>query len=378
MNFMNLQHSFCVSNVQIKIFNQNNVQFNTILIGNASSISIVDKNYFNSSTLLSNFEDAKHLIRMIQLNKYAIPDAIFVNIPISMPELEDFGMFIDTFPRLKNIPLIYCSRNVTLKDFSFLKLSEFVDEVVDLESFGVDLYKKISFLKKVKNHPPAPFLRRSDHIEQASKFMSDGYVLKRAMDILVSATILLLCFPIFILIAIAIKLESKGPVFYNALRAGRKYKVFKFHKFRSMVVDAEAQVNEMGHLNQYSSDQKGVTFLKIQNDPRVTKVGKFLRKTSLDELPQMFNVLKGDMSLVGNRPLPLREAETLVTNDYIERFMAPAGITGLWQITKKGKPNMTIEERVDLDIVYAQRSNLLNDFKIILKTPAALIQNFDN
>ena len=84
------------------------------------------------------------------------------------------------------------------------------------------------------------------------------------------------------------------------------------------------------------------------------------------------------MSLVGNRPLPLREAEAMVTNSYVERFMAPAGITGLWQITKKGKPNMTIEERVDLDIVYAQRSNLINDFKIMIKTPAALIQNVDN
>jgi lipopolysaccharide/colanic/teichoic acid biosynthesis glycosyltransferase len=375
---MNTPHSFTDSNVQINSSNHNIAQLSTILIGSNSLTLTVDKNYFKPNTLLSNFTDAKHLIRMIQVDKHAIPDAIFVNTPLSMPELEDFGLFIKSFPRLKNIPLIYCSSNVSLKDFSFLKSSELVDEVVDLETFGFDLYKKISFLKKVKNHPPSPFLRRMDHIEIASKFMADGYVLKRAMDILVSATILILCLPIFILIAIAIKLESKGPIFYNALRAGRKYKVFKFHKFRSMVVDAESLIEKMSHLNQYASGEKSVAFLKIQNDPRVTKVGKFLRKTSLDELPQMFNVLKGDMSLVGNRPLPLREAESLVTNEYIERFMAPAGITGLWQITKKGKPNMTIEERVDLDIVYAQRANLVNDFKIMLKTPAALIQSVDN
>lgn len=375
---MNTPHSFTDSNVQINSSNHNIAQLSTILIGSSSSLLTVDKNYFKPNTLLSNFTDAKHLIRMIQIDKHAIPDAIFVNTPLSMPEFEDFGLFIKSFPRLKNIPLIYCSSNVSLKDFSFLKSSELVDEVVDLETFGFDLYKKISFLKKVKNHPPSPFLRRMDHIEIASKFMADGYVLKRAMDILVSATILILCFPIFLLIAIAIKLESKGPIFYNALRAGRKYKVFKFHKFRSMVVDAESLIEKMSHLNQYASGEKSVAFLKIQNDPRVTKVGKFLRKTSLDELPQMFNVLKGDMSLVGNRPLPLREAEAMVTNSYVERFMAPAGITGLWQITKKGKPNMTIEERVDLDIVYAQRSNLINDFKIMLKTPAALIQSVDN
>jgi lipopolysaccharide/colanic/teichoic acid biosynthesis glycosyltransferase len=375
---MNTPHSFTDSNVQINSSNHNIAQLSTILIGSSSSLLTVDKNYFKPNTLLSNFTDAKHLIRMIQIDKHAIPDAIFVNTPLSMPELEDFGLFIKSFPRLKNIPLIYCSSNIMLKDFSFLKSSELVDEVVDLETFGFELYKKISFIKKVKNHPPSPFLRRLDHIENASKFMADGYFFKRAMDILVSATILILCLPIFILIAIAIKLESKGPIFYNALRAGRKYKVFKFHKFRSMVVDAESLIEKMSHLNQYASGEKSVAFLKIQNDPRVTKVGKFLRKTSLDELPQMFNVLKGDMSLVGNRPLPLREAEAMVTNSYVERFMAPAGITGLWQITKKGKPNMTIEERVDLDIVYAQRSNLINDFKIMLKTPAALIQSVDN
>ena len=97
-----------------------------------------------------------------------------------------------------------------------------------------------------------------------------------------------------------------------------------------------------------------------------------------EESFKIFNVLLGDMSLVGNRPLPLKEAESLVTNDYVERFLAPAGITGLWQISKKSKPNMTAEERVDLDIVYARKSNFFNDLKIILKTPSALFQNVDN
>jgi lipopolysaccharide/colanic/teichoic acid biosynthesis glycosyltransferase len=145
-----------------------------------------------------------------------------------------------------------------------------------------------------------------------------------------------------------------------------------------MVMDAESLIENVSHLNQYGEGGKQSSFLKIKNDPRVTKVGKFLRKTSLDELPQMLNVLKGDMSLVGNRPLPLREAESLVTNEYVERFMAPAGITGLWQVTKKEKPNMTAEERIDLDIVYAQKFNLISDLKIMMKTPAALFQNVDN
>lgn len=354
------------------------LQLSCIFLGNLNADLSLDNNFFAPNIVLSSFAEAKHLVHMIQVNKHAIPDAIFITLPLSIEELEDFGSFLRSFPRLRNIPLIYCSKNIRIKDFSFLKSSELVDDVIDLDAFGMELYKKVSFLKKVKNHPPAPYFSRLDRLEKATDFMSNGYVLKRLFDIIFASVILILSLPIFVLIAIAIKLDSKGPIFYNALRAGKKYKIFKFHKFRSMVVDAEEQVQKMAHLNQYEEASNGVTFLKIKNDPRVTKVGKFLRKTSLDELPQMFNVLKGDMSLVGNRPLPLREAESLTTNNYIERFMAPAGITGLWQITKKGKPNMTAEERIDLDIVYAQRGNLISDLKIMIKTPAVLFQNVDN
>jgi lipopolysaccharide/colanic/teichoic acid biosynthesis glycosyltransferase len=115
-------------------------------------------------------------------------------------------------------------------------------------------------------------------------------------------------------------------------------------------------------------------FFKIDNDPRITRVGTFLRKTSLDELPQLINVLLGDMSLVGNRPLPLYEAATLTTDDWAARFMAPAGITGLWQIKKRGQKDMSVEERINLDIVYAKRNNFMYDLWIIANTPYALIQ----
>ena len=249
---------------------------------------------------------------------------------------------------------------------------------MDVYSIGDKLYKKVAFLKKVKNYPPAPYFKRMDNIEKATEFMKSGQFVKRLLDIIFALTILMLCLPIFIVIAIAIKIDSKGPVFFKSLRAGKNYKIFKFYKFRTMVMGADTMNDEFFHLNQYSSNDKGISFLKIQNDPRVTRVGKFLRKTSLDEIPQMLNVLIGDMSLVGNRPLPLKEAESLVTNDYVERFLAPAGITGLWQISKKSKPNMTAEERVDLDIVYARKSNFFSDLKIILKTPSALFQNVDN
>jgi lipopolysaccharide/colanic/teichoic acid biosynthesis glycosyltransferase len=144
-----------------------------------------------------------------------------------------------------------------------------------------------------------------------------------------------------------------------------------------MEVNADKKIEALAHLNQYNSNGAGPKFFKLSNDPRVTRVGKFLRNSSLDELPQLFNVIKGDMSLVGNRPLPLYEAATLTTNEFVERFMAPAGITGLWQIKKRGKAEMSIEERISLDISYARKFNLLYDLWIMANTPGALLQKSD-
>ena len=143
-----------------------------------------------------------------------------------------------------------------------------------------------------------------------------------------------------------------------------------------MEVNADKKVEALLHLNQYA-DNKAANFFKISNDPRITRVGRFLRNTSLDELPQLFNVIKGDMSLVGNRPLPLYEASTLTTNEFVERFMAPAGITGLWQIKKRGQAEMSCEERINLDISYARKSNMLYDLWIMANTPKALLQKSD-
>jgi lipopolysaccharide/colanic/teichoic acid biosynthesis glycosyltransferase len=142
-----------------------------------------------------------------------------------------------------------------------------------------------------------------------------------------------------------------------------------------MVVDADKKMEEMTHLNQYNATEGGgPVFFKVSNDPRITKVGAFLRNTSLDELPQLINVLLADMSLVGNRPLPLYEAQTLTTDEWAARFMAPAGITGLWQIKKRGQDDMSVEERIGLDIDYANRNNFMYDLWIMANTPTALLQ----
>jgi lipopolysaccharide/colanic/teichoic acid biosynthesis glycosyltransferase len=200
-------------------------------------------------------------------------------------------------------------------------------------------------------------------------------ILKRSFDILVSLTALFLLSPLFFLIALAIRIESKGPTFYISKRAGRGYRIFDFFKFRTMFTGAESRVQELSHLNQYSEEKKKEpTFFKFNNDPRVTKVGEFLRNTSLDELPQLLNVLMGDMSLVGNRPLPLYEAATLTTDQCAQRFLAPAGMTGLWQIKKRGREDMSVEERISLDIDYANKYNFMYDLWIMANTPSAIIQ----
>lgn len=241
---------------------------------------------------------------------------------------------------------------------------------------------------------------------------------KRVFDIMLSLMLLTFLAPFLLLIAIIIKLESKGPIFYISKRVGTGYKVFDFYKFRTMYSDADKRLEQLSSLNQYkakpgmdippvqqrckecemlnksceqvlyldrsviceklfmvhNADQEPA-FIKFANDPRITKFGKILRNTSLDELPQFFNVLKGDMSFVGNRPLPLYEAEKLTTDQFTLRFMAPAGITGLWQVSKRGgKGEMSHEERIELDNEYARNLSLIKDVQILLKTVPAMFQ----
>lgn len=136
-----------------------------------------------------------------------------------------------------------------------------------------------------------------------------------------------------------------------------------------MIVDAETKITDLLHMNTYDDN-----FVKIKSDPRITKVGRYIRRISLDELPQFFNVLLGDMSVVGNRPLPVYEAKKLIAENKKDRFEAEAGITGLWQISKR-KDSMSSSERIDLDTYYAKRNSLYLDLKILIRTPISAIQN---
>lgn len=242
---------------------------------------------------------------------------------------------------------------------------------------------------------------------------------KRAFDIFFSGMAILCLSPLLIFTALAIRIESKGPIIYKSKRVGSNYQIFDFLKFRSMYTDADKHLKDFNALNQYQEEEQDIwgeeeepeaelnenadeeeillisddfviteedyihkkskeksnAFVKLENDPRITKIGRFIRKYSIDELPQLINILKGDMSIVGNRPLPLYEAELLTSDEHIDRFMGPAGLTGLWQVEKRGEAGkLSAEERKQLDITYAKTFSFWLDIKIILKTVTAFVQ----
>src|SRR6185437_6487479 len=234
-----------------------------------------------------------------------------------------------------------------------------------------DLHERLNFLVKFKLVKPK-LMEISQEVDMEYRIPLG----KRLIDIFISGTMLLLLSPIMLAIVIAIKLSSKGPIIYKSKRVGTGYKVFNFYKFRSMRTDADKLLVELSTQNQYAIENEGtkVAFVKIKDDPRVTKLGNFLRNSSLDELPQLFNILLGNMSLVGNRPLPVYEAEMLTSNEWSMRFLGPAGLTGLWQITKRGKSDMSELERKKLDNYYATNYSLWLDLKILVRTVPAMLQ----
>ena len=328
----------------------------------------------------------------------------------------------------KSIYIILLTHNLTDEDRQHYKRCG-INDTLDAGASITEFNKKISFIAD----------RETSFFDEAQpKFRMLKFkipVWKRVFDIVFSLIAIILLSPVFILTAIAIRLESKGPVIFKSKRVGTNYTIFNFLKFRSMYVDAEERLKEVAKEvgNQYAEkkepqqEEHTITaplgleaemmmmdmgmasdmmisddevmlvgddyvvsesdytkekkeeienaFVKIENDPRITKVGKFIRNTSIDELPQLFNILKGDMSIVGNRPLPLYEAEKLTVDKSIDRFMAPAGLTGLWQVEERGKGGMmSAEERKQLDILYGQTYNFMLDMKIIFRTLTAFIQ----
>ena len=329
--------------------------------------------------------------------------------------------------KCRNVYIILMTDTMSQEDRNvYMKCG--INDTIHQEASVTELNKKIQFISEREN------ILFDDEAPKYGILKFKIPIWKRMFDIIFSSVAIIILSPVFILTAIAIKLESKGPILFKSKRVGTNYTIFDFLKFRSMYTDAEQRLSELSKdRNQYAEtndkeeskatitaplgDQAEMSmmdmglesgmmigdeeimlvgddfvvaesdfakkkeeeinnaFVKIENDPRVTKVGRFIRKYSIDELPQLFNILKGDMSIVGNRPLPLYEAEKLTADSSIDRFMAPAGLTGLWQVEERGKGgNMSAEERKQLDITYGQTYSFILDMKIIFRTLTAFVQ----
>ena len=345
----------------------------------------------------------------------------------------DFCVFVERQDILTDIPTItqlhkmYPALYIILiseplrKEEKIPYLRAGIDCMISKKTSKEDMQKLLSVVIDFKEKEKS---RKDNPISSLAEFHLP--VWKRSFDILVTGSAILCLSPILITTALAILFESRGKVVYKSKRVGSNYKIFDFYKFRSMYADADKRLAEYQKLNQYTkkiadeelfdsssaaedplqatsgnieqdillfSDnlstsendylktkrtERSNAFFKLENDPRITRVGHFIRKYSIDELPQLFNILKGDMSVVGNRPLPLYEAELLTSDEYVNRFMAPAGLTGLWQVEKRGGAGkMSAEERKLLDIKYAKEFSFRMDMMIIIKTFTAFIQKED-
>jgi len=328
---------------------------------------------YESANQLSTFENSFSAFQWLENTAENAPEELPTAIICDYSFLRDenflFAENLKNNSILRTLPFLVICREHCFDGIESLSLG--IDDVYHFPVNWDVLEQRIQFLQEYK-----PLYQSSMEVDEAIPQVKIPPA-KRAFDILIALAAIIGLSPIWIAIAIAIKLESKGPIIYKSSRVGTGYQVFDFLKFRSMRQNADKEIQNMKHMSQYDNgkDGKGPLFLKFANDPRITRVGKLIRKTSLDEMPQLINVLKGEMSIVGNRPLPLYEAKELTQDAWAQRFLAPAGCTGLWQVSKRGKADMSTDERISLDIEYAEKYSFWFDMKILMKTFPALIQS---
>lgn len=271
-------------------------------------------------------------------------------------------------------------------------LDKKIDEVYTKPIDAETLIRRILILRKTKPQPHPAMISEMDGFKPY-KFT----FLKRTFDIVTASIFLLIASPLLLIFAIAIKLETRGTIFYRAKRVGSGFKVFDMFKLRSMYTHSDKRLKELTHLTEYNKSTSAIKGEKTyqgthsmpliesgnpitsHGDPRITKVGSLMRKLNIDELPQLFNVIKGDISMVGNRPLPIYEAELLTTDDWNDRFYSPAGITGIWKVVSRRKlRSMSHEQRNSLQNKYSQvarhPNSFWNDIWIIIQTIPTLFK----
>ncbi|WP_316788081.1 sugar transferase [Pedobacter frigoris] len=329
----------------------------------AELVPELDKHFILHSE--SNIQDVDNYIK--EQSIYTLPDVILLEVDENLECFEYVGK-LKSNVLLKGLVIILLAKEKDAKTRS-LAMKYKVNDLYIVPIPINDLCERIFFLVKFKLIKP----QLSDLSNVNFTYRTP--LLKRLFDIVASGLALIILLPFFVVIGLFIALESRGPIIFKSKRVGTGYKIFDFYKFRSMRVGASKELEQLSELNQYDKSEDGsTTFVKLKNDPRITKFGHFIRTFSIDELPQLFNVFIGDMSLVGNRPLPLYEAEMLTSNEWTMRFLGPAGLTGLWQVSRRGKANMSERERKKLDNFYAQNHSFWLDLKILLKTLPAAVQ----
>lgn len=346
-------------------FGTNQSRFNIIYYANGYEKDIIESFGTNGGSLRKTNSYAEIFDIVSKLSVYELDVSILLEVRPSTSN--------EAFNLVEQLKLTWLSRNIVIifllteKDVAITKkaFDLRISDCYSPEFAFTDVKLRLQFLYTYKI-----LHSKLDNLPQESLEQYKIPPSKRFLDLFLSISALICLSPVYLIVAILIKLDSKGPVFYSSKRVGSGYEIFNFYKFRSMRVNADKEVESLKKDNQYGDS----AFFKIQNDPRVTKLGNFLRNSSLDELPQLFNVLKGNMSIVGNRPLPLYEAEQLTTDEWSMRFLGPAGITGLWQITKRGKKDMSDRERKKFDNFYNKNFSIWLDLKIIFMTVPALFQ----
>lgn len=294
-----------------------------------------------------------------------------------------YDFWIDQFDSEKGVPFILLDDEKNQETLS-KALQKKIDNIYIKPTSAETLISIILILRKENLMP-----NNASTSEMKAFKPYKSTFLKRSFDIVIATISLLIVSPILLISAIAIRLESKGKIFYISPKVGSGFTVFDYYKLRSMYTHADKRLKELVQINEFQKEASASETVKNHNhfssnlhqentsnvigDPRITKVGKIIRKLNIDNLPQLFNVIKGDISMVGNRPLPIYEAELLTTSDWADRFHSPAGITGPWKaVTRKRLKSMSHEERNSLQNRYAEigksQYSFWGDLWIIIRT----------
>ncbi|MGL6266863.1 MAG: sugar transferase, partial [Chitinophagaceae bacterium] len=276
----------------------------------------------------------------------------------------------EKFSKLANVPVILNIRNLSPEEISFVRKKKMADELVDFKVEMSCIQEKIEFLSRLS----LSIADNQSAIKVESKpsaVYPDTFFLKRTRDIILSLILMIALAPLFLLIALAIKLESRGPVFYNSYRAGRGFKIFKLYHFRTMKVGADRMINSFAKLNKFNNFGHAPVFLAPENDPRITKVGRFLSKSGLNMLPCLINVLNGNLSLIGKDPLHLYEASSFTNNGSAGRFVIHSGLSGMWKFSFKRPSASSKSTNSKAGIQDQKKANVFTEYIAKLPSPVA-------